>query len=157
MGYNSTIITRKKNLKCGHFDYNFSRGRCKQCATVEDFNTRMEEELTEEGFGDLIKDADALFSKWIRMKDGGINGIVPCYTCGTEKRWQEQQCGHYISRTNLYLRFDPRNARVQCELCNCHKHGNMLVFGKKLKWNFRVLQKYFTKNQSWSTNQPEKK
>lgn len=136
MAYNSTIITQKKNLACGHFDYNFSRNRCKQCATVEDFNTKMEKEVESEGFGDLIKDADALFSKWVRMSAADKNGIATCYTCGDQKRWQEQQCGHYISRSNLYLRWDLRNARVQCEICNCHKHGNMLAFGKRLELEF---------------------
>ena len=42
MGYNSTIITKKKNLKCGHFDFNFSKGRCKQCATIESTKKRAE-------------------------------------------------------------------------------------------------------------------
>lgn len=133
MPYNSTIIVRKKNLKCGHYDYPFSRGRCKQCATIEDFNTRMEKEVENEGFGDLIKDADVLFSKYVRMSAADKKGEVACYTCGTKKRWQEQQCGHYISRSNLFLRWDLRNVRVQCELCNCHKHGNMLTFGKLLE------------------------
>ncbi len=41
MGYNSTIVTKKKNLSCGHFDYNFSKGRCKQCATIDSTKKRI--------------------------------------------------------------------------------------------------------------------
>ena len=96
----------------------------------------MEKEVEAEGFSDLTKDADALFSKYVRMNAADKKGFAACYTCDTEKRWQEQQCGHYISRANLYLRWDLRNARVQCELCNCHKHGNMLTFGKRLELEF---------------------
>lgn len=39
---NSTIIRKKKQLKCGCFDYAFSRGRCKLHATVEDTKKRAE-------------------------------------------------------------------------------------------------------------------
>ncbi len=36
MPYNSTIKVSKKELPCGHFDFNFSKGRCKSCAQKED-------------------------------------------------------------------------------------------------------------------------
>lgn len=39
---NSTIIRKKKHLKCGCFDYAFSKGRCKLHATVEDTKKRAE-------------------------------------------------------------------------------------------------------------------
>lgn len=39
---NSTIIRKKKQLKCGCFDYAFSKGRCKLHATVEDTKKRAE-------------------------------------------------------------------------------------------------------------------
>lgn len=42
MPYNSTIISKKKNLKCGHFDFNFSKSRCKLCATIESTTKRAE-------------------------------------------------------------------------------------------------------------------
>lgn len=34
---NSTIQPKKKQLLCGHFNYAFSKGRCRSCATIEDF------------------------------------------------------------------------------------------------------------------------
>ena len=40
MSYNSTIISKKKQLKCGCFDYAFSKGRCKMHATIEDTEKR---------------------------------------------------------------------------------------------------------------------
>jgi len=39
---NSTIIRKKKQLKCGCFDYAFSKGRCKLHATIEDTKKRAE-------------------------------------------------------------------------------------------------------------------
>ncbi len=47
MAYNSTIITKKKQLGCGHFDFNFSKNRCKQCATIESTKTRAEKAAKE--------------------------------------------------------------------------------------------------------------
>ena len=37
----STIIVKKKQLKCGCFDYNFSKSRCKKHATLEDTANRI--------------------------------------------------------------------------------------------------------------------
>ncbi len=39
--YNSTIIPKKKLLKCGHTDFNFSKGRCKQCAAIDSTKKRI--------------------------------------------------------------------------------------------------------------------
>lgn len=133
MAYNSTIISRKKNLKCGHFDFAFSKGRCQQCAKVEDFYKKQEKQIEGEGLSELIKQADELFSKYIRQKYADKNGMVKCFTCDNELRWQDSQCGHYISRNCLFLRWDERNAKPQDEHCNCYKHGNLAVYGKRLE------------------------
>lgn len=133
MRFNSTIIPKKKQLACGCFDYAFSKNRCKNHATIEDTQKRISEYIIEEdGLPELIKELDALFSKYIRKKYADKEGIVECYTCGNKMRWQDIQNGHYVSRYNLFLRFDERNCRPQCENCNCIKHGNLSVFGKKL-------------------------
>ena len=130
---NSTIISKKKNLLCGHYDYPFSRGRCKSCATVEDATKRINEANSEDGLPELIDECDALFSRYIRLKYSDENGNVTCYTCGVVMNWKQSQCGHYKTRAVMFLRFDDRNARVQCENCNCHKRGNLAVFGRNLE------------------------
>lgn len=140
MAYNSTIITKRKNLKCGHYDFNFSKGRCKQCATIEDTLIRMNAaDESDDEYGDLIKECDALFSKYIRLKYADKDGLVKCFTCDTVKHWTLMQCGHYIGRASMFLRFDERNARVQDEYCNCHKHGNLLVFAKNLELEYNGI------------------
>ena len=133
MGFNSTIITKKKMLRCGHFSYNFSKGRCKQCATIEDTLIRMNKaDETNDEFRELIQCCDGLFSKYIRLKYADKD-VVKCFTCGTSKPITEIQNGHYISRANMYLRFDERNCRPQCIWCNCTKHGNLLIFAQNLE------------------------
>src|SRR5687767_8681333 len=138
MGFNSTIIRKKKPCKrCGVPSYIFSKGRCKQCSTIEDTAARMEEyaeqEAKEDGLTELIKQADEVFSKWLRKSQANKSGMVLCYTCDSVMRYQAAQAGHYIKRGNLFLRWDPRNLRVQGECCNIFKDGNYPEFTKRLE------------------------
>lgn len=140
MSYNSTIITKKKMLRCGHFDFAFSKGRCVNCARIEDSLKRMNEvDESDNEFSDLIHECDALFSKYIRLKYMGASGTIKCFTCDSIKPLSEIQCGHYVGRASMFLRFDERNCRPQCEYCNCHKHGNLLVFAKNLELEYNGI------------------
>lgn len=62
---NSTIIRKKKQLKCGCFDYAFSKNRCRLHATVEDTKKRAEKyaaqpTVRKAGFFDVNKVDDVL-------------------------------------------------------------------------------------------------
>lgn len=81
----------------------------------------------------LRKDADAIFSKYIRHKHADDNGYIRCYTCGKVRLVKEMQCGHFISRTKYATRFDEDNCRPQCVACNMFHEGNGYIFGKKLE------------------------
>lgn len=130
-GYNSTIKRKKKNcVRCGEPSYIFSRGRCQQCAKIED-NQEIPDHSDNE-LDILINDLDTIFSQYIRLKHADKKGNVKCFTCDTEKNWKEMQNGHFIPRSNMFLRFDERNCRPQDEFCNCHKHGNISQFTKRL-------------------------
>jgi len=134
---NSTIITRKKVCKsCGKQDFIFSKGRCAQCAKIEDTTKRMEKEtekmIVEEDLSGLIADADRVFSQFIRLKFAGDGGIVSCFTCGFKKHWTLQEAGHYIKRGHLYLRWDERNVYPQCFECNQVLHGNIAEYTQRL-------------------------
>src|SRR5688572_29570986 len=108
-GYNSTIGKKEKICKsCGKKCYWFSKQRCQQCSTIEDTQKRMEAAtesmIKEEDLSDLINDADAIFSQYIRLKNATAKGIAKCFTCGIEKHYTLLQNGHYIKRGHLYLR-----------------------------------------------------
>ena len=45
---NSTIITKKKRLSCGCYDFNFSKSRCKMHATIEDTAKRIDKHQQQE-------------------------------------------------------------------------------------------------------------
>ena len=114
--YNSTILIKEKIcVSCGKPCVWFSKKRCKQCASVEDFGKRLEaaneKVFEEEDLSDLIEDADTIFSKFIRLKYADKAGKVVCYTCGKVRHWSLLQNGHYVKRAHLYLRWDERNCR----------------------------------------------
>jgi hypothetical protein len=62
----------------------------------------------------LIKQADAVFSRWIRNRDG-----YKCVICGST---EVVQCGHLIKRGKHATRFNERNCNAQCSRCNL-KHN----------------------------------
>lgn len=66
--------------------------------------------------------ADKYFSEYIRRRDS-VNGYVKCCTCPVVDRWQNMDCGHFEKRGNLYVRWDERNAGVQCTACNQFNDG----------------------------------
>lgn len=66
----------------------------------------------------LKKALDAVFSQFIRQRDGGR-----CVTCGATGRWQDFQCGHYHKRRFLGTRWDERNCNSQCGTCNGPRRG----------------------------------
>lgn len=130
--YNSTIRTQKKTCQsCGKLDYWFSKKRCAQCAKIEDFRAKGAKEA-EDDLGDLIKDADAITSRYVRLLHSDKDGVIICYTCQTKMDYHDAQCGHFIGRSNFYLRYDLRNLRPQCNGCNCYKHGNLGKYRKFL-------------------------
>lgn len=81
----------------------------------------------------LRKTLDTIFSRYVRQKDIGKYGLVPCYTCGIIKHWKELHCGHFMSRIYLNTRYDERNTRPQCVGCNIYGNGKPAEFGSNLE------------------------
>lgn len=84
----------------------------------------------------LIKALDAQFSTWIRMSNADENGIVKCCTCGKMMEWKKSQCGHFLSRRYMSVRFDEKNCAPQCVGCNIFNQGSQAAFRRFL------VQKY---------------
>jgi hypothetical protein len=134
---NSTIgIKSKPCISCGKVGPIFSRKRCADCARIEDTQARMDQEneklIEEEDLSGLIEDADAIFSRYIRLKYANANGIVKCFTCDTKKHWTLMQNGHFVKRGHLRFRLDERNCRPQCTTCNELNGGMIAVFRENL-------------------------
>jgi hypothetical protein len=70
---------------------------------------------------------DKYFSLFIRYRDKGI-----CYTCGNDSGPKKAQCGHFVPRQYLSIRFDETNCHAQCYACNMLYNGQPSAYAVKL-------------------------
>lgn len=87
----------------------------------------------------LIKDADAIWSKYIRLRDSSqqMDGswVGVCISCdrtlevlSNDGRWrQNAQCGHFVGRGNMWLRYDEYNTNLQCAHCNAWRDKREMI------------------------------
>lgn len=80
----------------------------------------------------LKKMLDKVFSEYVRRKYSK-GGNTECYTCGRWIPWKQIHNGHFVSRYHLATRFDERNCRPQCYVCNIWRYGMTPVFAEKLE------------------------
>jgi hypothetical protein len=72
--------------------------------------------------GAHLKELQAAFNQWIRLRDAG----KPCIAC---RRYHQGQnhAGHYRSVGSCpELRFEPDNVHLTCQPCNVHLSGNLI-------------------------------
>ncbi len=81
----------------------------------------------------LKKEADRVFSLYIRQKYANHEGNIKCYTCPYVGTVKKLQCGHFVSRFYLDTRYDERNCRPQCITCNIWRKGRTPEFAALLK------------------------
>lgn len=79
----------------------------------------------------LRKIADKLFSEYIRRRDGG-----KCYTCQKRDDWKRMQCGHFIPRQYLSVRYDEVNCHCQCYACNMLYNGQPGAYATRLERDY---------------------
>ena len=75
-------------------------------------------------FSVALAKADKEFSMYIRRRDADSHtGRANCCTCGKNEHWSDMDCGHWVSRSVMVARFNPKNAHAQCRECNRFKDG----------------------------------
>ena len=89
--------------------------------------------MRKETISSLKKKADAIFSKFIRLRDADWKGEARCFTCAIKKRWQEMDCGHYEDRGHNSTRYCERNCQIQCKPCNIWRAGRKTIFAVELR------------------------
>lgn len=85
------------------------------------------------GISKLKKEADRVFSLFVRQRFSDNAGEVSCYTCPFRAHWKKLQNGHLVSRYYLATRYDERNCRPQCITCNVWRNGMTPHFAAKLQ------------------------
>ena len=81
----------------------------------------------------LTKDLDIAYSQYVRRKASDNKGECICFTCGKKESWKKMDCGHFVPRANMYLRWDLRNLRPQCINCNRLNYGELGIYEKNLE------------------------
>lgn len=82
----------------------------------------------------LIRKLDAVFSKYIRLRDSDDNGYGECVTCKTRgpiwhiteegiRFLRGSHAGHFVDRGIYPLRWDETNVHLQCPGCNTYRGG----------------------------------
>lgn len=94
----------------------------------------------------LRRRADALFGHYVRLRDAEFYGVDwkgECISCGRiytvrwydedQKRWRwgkQDNIGHFVGRSNYFLRYDEINTNLQCVRCNKWLSGNNSAYAK---------------------------
>jgi hypothetical protein len=83
----------------------------------------------------LVNAADRCFSLYIRQR--GSDGVGNhCFTCDVYLPIEDLQNGHFMARRYYATRWHPVNCWPQCNDCNSVKHGNLVIYEKKLRAKF---------------------
>ena len=80
----------------------------------------------------IVKELDAIFSKFIRLRDADNKWMCICITCWEILHWKKIQCWHFISRGNYKYRRDENNCFPQCVACNIYKSWNYISYTLKM-------------------------
>ena len=87
---------------------------------------------TQKPVSKLKKEADRVFSIYVRMRDADQDGYANCITCRKTSHWKALQNGHFVSRACNRLRFDDENCNAQCVGCNMFKGGEQYEYARQL-------------------------
>ena len=83
----------------------------------------------------LTKEADKVFSRAIRLRDGEIRGgvwVSQCITCDAWRPLTTMHAGHFQSRRFKATRWDEENVNAQCAGCNMFGSGEQYKYGLAL-------------------------
>lgn len=80
----------------------------------------------------LMRDLDAVFSRYVRRKDADSSGRVKCITCDRKEHWKLMDAGHFFPRKRMATRWHLANVKPQCKMCNQLQEGNLDAYKKAL-------------------------
>ena len=76
----------------------------------------------------LLKKADNIFSKYIRLRDADKHWVVKCPLCWARMPRKQSQNMHFIKRACWLYRFDETNCHAGCYRCNVKLHWNYIEY-----------------------------
>ncbi len=104
-----------------------------------------------------VRKLDTIFSLYIRLRDSKAYGgrHFRCISCGRMLPFEKGDCGHYISRRNMVLRFSEDNCHMQCSHCNRFRDGNIIDYRNGLvrkigEQRVKILEAQRHQSKKWS-------
>ena len=98
--------------------------------------------------------ADKYFSLFIRLRDcmpyQGKAGR--CISCGKLIPFEDGDCGHYINRQHMSLRYSELNCNFQCRHCNRFDEGNIQGYRKGLIQKIGLTKVEMLEAMKYTTN-----
>jgi len=90
-----------------------------------------------------IKLLDNVFSQFIRLSQTDNNGYGKCISCNKIKSYSDLDCGHYVNRKHMSLRYSEINSNIQCISCNRFDEGNSIGYtlGLTKKYGTGIIDK----------------
>lgn len=80
--------------------------------------------------GQLIKQLQPIFNKYIRLRDKG----KPCISCGKVKDFEEMDAGHFYAKSGYSgLRFDEDNTHAECRYCNRFDESHLIGYTHRVQ------------------------
>ena len=82
-------------------------------------------------FKTLKNSLDIVFALFIRKRDTipyGSTRIGKCISCGVVMFYEKGDCGHFINRRHMSLRWNEKNSNFQCRCCNRFDEGNNIGY-----------------------------
>ena len=81
-----------------------------------------------------IDKLDQVFSLYIRMRDSREFGYraFRCISCGNVKPFEQMDCGHFVSRNAMAIRWNEQNCNGECAMCNRFHGDHLLGYRKNL-------------------------
>lgn len=80
----------------------------------------------------LTRKLDALFSRYIRLRDAMQGGTFRCIACGKIKPIEQADCGHFFSRRHMSTRYDEDNCHAECKACNRFSADHLIGYRANL-------------------------
>ena len=81
-----------------------------------------------------IDKLDHVFSLYIRMRDSKEFHFrkFRCISCGQPKDFDQMDCGHFVSRNAMSVRWNEENCNGECKKCNRLQGDHLLGYRKNL-------------------------
>lgn len=81
-----------------------------------------------------IDKLDRLMSLYVRMRDSQEYHFrfFRCISCGRILPFEQADCGHFLSRRHMSLRFDTRNINSECKACNRFSSDHLIGYRNNL-------------------------